>query len=236
MYQLRETERETLISWIDRALDMDPPLHSLCVDRKVGRSTSQQGEIQADELAVLAAQAGSSGILEEIISRWGIHGGRWQIRLMIDAGEGEPKRQLKRSFDMIRQRASEASGSKGSAAGVEELTRVFGDGFSAQIESQRAAQTANQQTMMMMLQSQSDASHIRLQESVTYQAQIDTLRQQLNAATIELALAEQTSPWTPEVLQSLLPGVVSLLNAAAGRLMPGLIPEAASSGPAAEAP
>jgi hypothetical protein len=234
MYTIRETERETLISWIDRALDMNPPLHSICVDRKVGRSTSQQGEIQSDELAVLAAQAGSGGILEEILSRWGIHGGRWQIRLMIDSGEGEPKKQLKRSFDMIKQRPAEASKSRGSAAGVEELTRAWADGFSAQIESQQAAQTATHNTMMAMLQQQQDTSLVRLQESVAYQSQIDNLRQQLTAAQIEMAVADQQSVWTPEMLQSILPGVLGLLQAAANRLMPGAIPDAVPGAPPPE--
>lgn len=234
MYTLRDTERETLISWIDRALDMDPPLVSICIDRKVGRSTSQQGEIQADELAVLAAQAGSSGILEEILSRWGVHGGRWQIRLMIDAGEGEPRRQLKRAFDMIKQRPAQASGSKGSAAGVEELTRAWADGFSAQIESQQAAQTATHTTMMAMLQQQQDAAQIRLQESVTYQSIIDGLRQQLTEARIEQAMAESQSPWTPEVLQNLLPGVLQLMQAAAARLMPGVSGSLPETAPAAD--
>jgi|TARA_R100000808_G_C2143589_1_gene151360 hypothetical protein len=230
-YSLRTTERESLTRWIDRALDSDPPLSSLCIDRKVGRSASQQGEIQSEELAILASQGGASAIIDEIVERYACHGGRWQIRQMIDVGEGEPKKQLKRSFDMVRARAPERSGSKGSAAGVEELTKAFADGFAAQIESQQSAQAAQNHALQMLLEKQTDWSLIRLQESTAYQAQIDNLRSELLEARLELAVSSQSSVLTPEILAQLLPGVVSLLQAGAARLL-----STEGSGPASVPP
>lgn len=223
-YELRSAEREALISWLDRALDMDPPLCSICIDRKVGRSSSQQGELQAEELAILASQGGSSAILDDISQRWCVHGGRWQIRLMIEAGDGIPKRQLKRSFDMVRVRAAQASGSKGSAQGVEELTRAFADGFAAQVSAQQEAQTHTQEALMSLITKSQEFGLIRLQESTQYQARIDTLSQELMKAQISLAIADQQSALTPEVLTSLLPGVLQLLNAAATRLLGTSLP------------
>lgn len=226
-YQLRTAEREALISWIDRGLDAEPPLSSLCVDRKVGRSSSQQGELQAEELAILASQGGATAILDDICSRWCQHGGRWQIRQMIDAGENQPKRQLKRSFDMVRVRTAQQSGSKGSAQGVEELTRAFADGFAAQVSAQQEAQSHTQASLMALIEKQQEFGLIRLQESVAYQAQIDSLRQELTRANIQIAIADQQSAITPELLQALVPGVVQLLAAAARRLMPDAIPQPA---------
>lgn len=218
-YELRTAEREALTSWLDRALDMDPPLNSICVDRKVGRSTSQQGELQAEELAILASQGGASAVLDDITQRWCVHGGRWQLRLMLDGGEGQPKKQLKRSFDMVRLRAAERGGSKGSAQGVEELTRAFADGFAAQVASQQDAQLNTQQSLMALIEKQSEFGLIRLQESTQFTAQINALQQQLHRAEVELALANQSSVLTPELLGSLVPGIVGLLQAGAARLM-----------------
>ena len=218
-YNLRQAERESLTNWIDRALDSDPPLHSICIDRKMGRNSSQQGEIQAEEIGILASQGGASAILDEIIERYASHGGRWQIRQMLDVGEGEPKKQLKRTFDMVRTRAPEASGSKGSAAGVEELTKAFADGFAAQIESQQTAQSAGHQSLMVLLEKQEAFSLIRLQESTGYQAEIDNLRSQLMETRLELVMASQSSIWTPEILAQLIPGVVSVLQAGANALL-----------------
>ena len=220
-YELRTAEREALTSWLDRALDMDPPLVSICVDRKVGRSTSQQGELQAEELAILASQGGASAVLDDITQRWCVHGGRWQLRLMIDGGEGQPKRQLKRSFDCVRIRPAQSSGSKGSAQGVEELTRAFADGFAAQVASQQDAQLNTQQSLMALIEKQGEFGLVRLQESTAYQAEISALQRQLHAAQLDLALANQTSVLTPELLASVVPGVVAVLQAAAARLMGG---------------
>jgi len=228
-YTLREAEREALIGWIDRALDMDPPLVSICVDRKVGRSTSQQGELQTEELAILASTGGAAAIIEEVVERWGQHGGRWQLRLMIDAGEGQPKRQLKRSFDLQKIRATEKSGSaRGSAQGVEELTHAFGAAFSAQVEAQQIAQNNSHDTLLALINQTQEAGLVRLQEATTYQATIDGLRQSLFETQVRLTLAEQQSAITPELLQQIAPAVMTFLGALTQRwLADGTAPAAA---------
>ena len=138
---------------------------------------------------------------------------------MLDGGEGQPKKQLKRSFDMVRLRAAERGGSKGSAQGVEELTRAFADGFAAQVASQQDAQLNTQQSLMALIEKQGEFGLIRLQESTQFTAQINALQQQLHRAEVELALANQSSVLTPELIGSLVPGVVGLLHAGAARLM-----------------
>ncbi len=218
-YQLRESEREALIQWVDRALDMDPPLSSICIDRKVGRSISQQGELQSEELAILSSANGAAGVVEEIVSRWGRHGGRWQLRLMIDVGDGEPKKQLKRSFDLVRVSPTRQSKASGSAQGVEELTRSFADAFAAQISAQQDAQNASQSALMAMLERSDQHALIRLQESTSYQSTIDGLRQENMRLSLEVALSQQQSAITPEMLQQVLPPLVQLIGAAATKLL-----------------
>jgi hypothetical protein len=239
-YTLREAEREALIGWIDRALDMDPPLVSICVDRKVGRSTSQQGELQTEELAILASTGGAGAILEEVVERWGQHGGRWQLRLMIDAGEGQPKRQLKRSFDLQKIRAAEkGGGARGSAQGVEELTHAFGAAFNAQVEAQQIAQNNSHETLLALINQTQEAGLVRLQEATTYQAQIDSLRQSLFKAEVELALAQQQSAITPELLQQIAPSIMGFISAITQKLLTadeGASPQVASSSPPRAAP
>lgn len=211
MYSIRTAEREALVGWIDRGLDMEPPVTSLCIDRKVGRSTSQQGEMLAEELAILSSTGGAAAILDDIVERWGRNGGRWRLRLMIEAGEGEPKRQLVRSFDLVKLRPSETSKSAGSAKGVEELTTAFSDAFSLQVESQQEAQAATTQTMLAMLERSDKAALIRLQEATQYQAALDRLRQDNTELSIRLAMAEQQSVLTPELMQQALPVVLQFL-------------------------
>lgn len=233
-YSLRTAEREALINWIDRALDMDPPLVSICVDRKVGRSTSQQGELQAEELGILASTGGASAIIEEIVERWGRHGGRWQLRLMIDAGDNQPKRQLKRSFDLVKNAPEKSPSARGSAQGVEELTHAFGAAFSAQVEAQQIAQNNSHETLLALISHTQEAGLTRLQEAVQYQATIDNLRQSLTKAEISLALAEQQSAITPELLQQIAPSVMGLFAALTQKLLsdgqpaPAAIPGASS--------
>ena len=233
-YTLREAEREALIGWIDRALDMDPPLVSICVDRKVGRSTSQQGELQTEELAILASTGGAGAILEEVVERWGQHGGRWQLRLMIDAGEGQPKRQLKRSFDLQKIRAAEkGGGARGSAQGVEELTHAFGAAFNAQVEAQQIAQNNSHETLLALISQPQEAGLVRLQEATTYQATIDGLRQSLFETQVRLTLAEQQSAITPELLQQIAPAVMTFLGALTQKwLADGTAPAAQVASPA----
>jgi hypothetical protein len=239
-YTLREAEREALIGWIDRALDMDPPLVSICVDRKVGRSTSQQGELQTEELAILASTGGAGAILEEVVERWGQHGGRWQLRLMIDSGEGQPKRQLKRSFDLQKIRGAEkGGGARGSAQGVEELTHAFGAAFNAQVEAQQIAQNNSHETLLALISQTQEAGLVRLQEATSYQATIDGLRQSLFRAEVSLALAEQQSAITPELIQQMAPSIMTFIAAMTQKLLnveDGAAPQVASSAPPAGDP
>jgi len=237
-YELRTAEREALIAWIDRAIDMEPPndLHSICIDRKVGRSTSQQGELQSEELAILASTGGASAILEEVLERFGRHGGRWQLRLMLNAGQGEPKRQLKRSFDLVKIRPEKAPNARGSAQGVEELTHAFGAAFSAQVEAQQIAQNNSHETLLALISQTQEAGLIRLQEASTYQGQIDSLRQSLFAAETRLALAETQSAITPELIQQLAPGMMAFLAALTQKLLGGDGPSALGVGAETTAP
>ena len=231
MYTIRDAEREALIGWIDRGLDMDPPVVSLCIDRKIGRSTSQQGEMLAEELAILSSAGGAAAILDDIVERWGKHGGRWRLRLMIGGGEGEPKRQLVRSFDLVKVRTAEKSGSSGSAQGVEELTSAFGEAFSLQVKAQQEAQAATTQTMLAMLERSDQAALIRLQEATQYQAQLDRLRQSNTELSIRLAMAEQQSVITPELIQQALPPLMQFLGAFTTKML-GVTGDAQAVGPA----
>jgi phage protein U len=239
-YSLPDSKRDALIGALETWLH-DDQLTELQVARIVGSSQELQGTLEADELAHLAEPG---AVLDEVIERWGQHGGKLVLRGIFGRhteGEnnGQPKRQTTRRFTLTRTRASQRSPSRGTESGVEALSASLGGALDT-LQRQVSAQGDQQASMLSsMLERTDNATLSRVQEITTYQRTIMELKTELAREQILRAVSEAQPAVSAEVLlsvvQTLAPPVGQALAALAQRLGAPL-PAADLAGPGDEAP
>jgi hypothetical protein len=236
VYRLRDTEREALVASMDKWLD-EPEFHHLEIVRRVGRAKTTIGQLQADELAIL--QDGAA-IVDEVVERFGTQGGRFEMRAVFqpESGpgtDGVNRKQLSRSFELMRSRAEERAKSEGSSAGIEQLTASFGAAFDTQ--GRQLSSSVQQQTQLMSLLLDRTEKHhtVHVQEITEYQRLIMDQQLELTEARIELAYKDREPVVTGEHLALVLPAVVHLLQSISHRLIGTGLPGAVAEGAAAAA-
>jgi|TARA_R110000824_G_C15230052_1_gene678452 hypothetical protein len=222
-YSLPDSKRDALIGAIESWLN-DDKLSELQVARIVGSSQELQGTIEVDELAHLA-EAGA--VLDEVIERWGQHGGKLVLRAIFgrhDGGDlnGQPIRQLTRRLTLTRTRSGERSPSRGADSGVEALSSSLGGALDT-LQRQVSAQGDQQANMLASMLDRTDNANLsRVQEITTYQRTIMELSTELAEEKILRAISESQPAVPPEILvtlvQTLAPAVGEALTALAVRL------------------
>mgnify|MGYP003645280776 CR=1 FL=1 len=222
-YSLPDSKRDALIGALETWLH-DDQLTELQVARIVGSSQELQGTIEADELAHLAEPG---AVLDEVIERWGQHGGKLVLRGIFGRhteGEmnGQPKRQATRRLTLTRTRSSERTPSRGADSGVEALSSSLGGALDT-LQRQVSAQGDQQATMLASMLDRTDNANLsRVQEITTYQRTIMELSTELAEEKILRAVSESQPTVPPEILvtlvQTLAPAMGEALSALAVRL------------------